>query len=388
MAEPFARLGSVACETLKLTVPNRGQWFADVELTDEATFSGRVQLRVGETTLSGTVVPGMSGEFGLQKFFRVVGGAGEWGKLLGARAYANDAGVKARTIAEDLARETGETLGSFAPEETSVGAHFLRDAAPASQTLEAAIGTAAWWVDFAGVTHIGAREERAVSGVEVEHHHPARGTLSLHLDEIASVFVGGQVRAENLPEPVTITEYEITLRSGKFTCIAQTNSGSSSRSRAAELLLRIAKRANYGLFGKYRYRVVSRQGSKLNLQVVRKRSGVPDVLRVAQWPGIGGAETSPAAGSIVLVEFVEGLRSLPVVTGFAPPEGPGHVPDELVLCAGAAPAARQGDTVEVLLPTLVFTGTVGGVPATGILQAVTAKTLGSITGGSGKVKIG
>lgn len=52
--------------------------------------------------------------------------------------------------------------------------------------------------------------------------------------------------------------------------------------------------------------------------------------------------------------------------------------------AGAAPLARVGDLIEVAMPTLIpFAGTVGGLPATGLLT-VTDTMQGYITSGSSK----
>jgi hypothetical protein len=54
---------------------------------------------------------------------------------------------------------------------------------------------------------------------------------------------------------------------------------------------------------------------------------------------------------------------------------------------GGQPVARQGDTVTFPLPPFVFNGTVGGLPATGVMICATGQTTGLITVGSSKVKV-
>lgn len=388
MGDIFASISGEAIERGRLIVPQGGPWCLEAELTTEKAFSGAVVVKIGATTLRGTVDPGTSGTMGLTRHVRVLGGAGGWSKVLPRTAYANDAGVKASLVVEDIATACGETIGTFAPEEETLGLYWVRSANTASRSLEEAIGAASWWVDFDGVTHVGARANPASGEVEVARYNPTTGSLSLYLDELSAVGVGGTVKAPNLPAAVEVVEYEVTIDSGTLVCLAQTQVPGTKRRTATELLRLIAQRSAPGLFGKYEYRVVQTQGKRLDLQAVRAGAGHPDILRVPQWAGAGGLHTKPKLGSTVLVEFIEGRRSRPIVTGYAPGDDPGHVPDELLLCAGANGAARQGDTVEVLLPPMVFVGQISGNPATGMISAPNMKTLGSITTASAKVKIG
>lgn len=124
-----------------------------------------------------------------------------------------------------------------------------------------------------------------------------------------------------------------------------------------------------------RYRVISVGADKrLSLQIVRKAAGFPDVLPIDIWPGLPGGHGEPAAGSVVLVTFVEGNPSMPVVTHFARKSDAGFVPVNASLDASstlrlgehatdvnAAKALgaviREGDTVSIA----------GGGPASGII---------------------
>jgi hypothetical protein len=70
-------------------------------------------------------------------------------------------------------------------------------------------------------------------------------------------------------------------------------------------------------------------GDRVELQAVRQGAGLPDVLPVSMQPGVAGAHAKLAGGSIVLVEFIEGDRTLPFVASFAGKDTSGHGPDEL-----------------------------------------------------------
>jgi len=144
-------------------------------------------------------------------------------------------------------------------------------------------------------------------------------------------------------------------------------------------------------FGLRKYRVVSMHtDGRVNLQIVTPSGMLPSCVRVRQAPGCPGAHGQLAEGSEVLVSFVDGDTGDPVVVNFAG-RGDGHVPAMLVLASAdnSAPrAARQGDTATVLLPPMVFSGLIGGVPATGVLSAVTSTTLATIDSGSSLVRIG
>ena len=151
----------------------------------------------------------------------------------------------------------------------------------------------------------------------------------------------------------------------------------------------VARLTDQRLHGVYRYRVLRLSVDRVELQAVRKGAGLPDLLPVSMWPGVAGAHATLALGAEVLVQFVEGDRTMPIVTGFAGRGGQGHVPTLLEICTPGLPAARQGDAVQVTLPPAAFSGTIGGSPATGtVTWAPPATANGTITGGSAKVKIG
>ena len=90
----------------------------------------------------------------------------------------------------------------------------------------------------------------------------------------------------------------------------------------------------YEYLGVYRYQVFQQTDEKLELQIIRKRTGLPDILPVEMFPGVAGAFAQVQSGSSVLVMFADGDPMFPVVAGFAPKsEGTLHYPTAVILNA-------------------------------------------------------
>lgn len=383
--EGLATVNGNRITVARLIVANVGPWYAELDLEASPGLSGSVKIKLGALELTGTVIPEQDGSFGLQQKCRVIAGAGGWGTVLAGKPYHNDSGIKARLIAEDAAREVGETLGGFVPASERVGVDYVRGHEQlASSVLEQVSGKGvAWWVDYAGVTQVGPRPATALeaSAYEVLAFDPRSRIATLAADDPASVKIGS-ILSERLDAPQTVRDFELTLSGGKFRVTAWCGGSEAEAGRLPSLLRAIARRVTDApLFGKYRYRVVTMASDgRVELQAVRKGADLPDVKPVSQWPGVAGAHAELTPGAEVLVEFIEGDRSMPVITGYAGKGGVGFVPISLTLGGVVGPpAARQGDAVSV---SGTFTGTIGGSPASGTITAT-----GTITAGSTKVRI-
>jgi hypothetical protein len=390
MSAAFCTVAGFPCTRVKLTVGNTGAWVADCDLAGAETATGRVTVQLGTLALSGTVDPSNSGTFGLQRKLRVVAGAGGWGNDAPAKDYHSDAGVKARTIADDAARAVGETIGTFVPTAERVGIDYTRPRGPAIATLERAAGDAAWWVDYAGVTHVGPRAAvtPAPKSYTVLAYDPRSRVVTLAVDDPSAIVIGSVV-SDGLDAPQTVRELVVEATAEELRMTAWCGGGAAGAGQIAGLLQALVARATEGpLWGTYRYRLVRMSVDRVELQIVRKAAGLPDMLPLSMWPGVAGVHAVLTPGAEVLVEFIEGDRTMPIVTHFAGKDGVGFVPVHLTLGGETgAPAARQGDAVEVLLPPAVFNGTIGGAPAAGVLTFPLVKTLGVITAGSSKVGI-
>jgi hypothetical protein len=391
----FASIGDQRLTSVKLHVPQRGCWVALCDFESAPAVSDRVALTLGEMRLHGTILGNFSGVFGERRRVFVVGGAGGWGDLVTAKAYHNDAGVKADLVAQDVAREVGETLGTFAPEVLRIGIDYARNAGiqSASRVLEDVIGNVLWWVDFEGVTHVGMRPTAPAlleADYRVLSYDPRERLAMLSVSDPSKLRIGSVLTSPALPGSQTVRSYTVQVDAEGVRILAWCGGDERSAGRLSELWRRLANRVvDDSLFGLYRYRVVAMAADgRVSLQSVRRASGLPDIEPISQWPGVPGAFSELTPGAEVLVAFVEGDRSSPVITHYAGKDGAGFVPVSLTLGgAVGSPAARQNDTVEVLLPPGIFTGTINGLPATGLVTFPLMNTLGTITTGSSKVKV-
>ena len=367
-------------------VPWSGVWFADCDLVSGTPPSGRVTLQLGDLALVGTVEPRHSGSFGERSRVRVLGGAGRWGELLPRRpGYANDAGVKASLVASDAARDCGEILDTSGLT-ARLGSAYAREEGPAWRILEDALRGTPWRVDYDGVTRVGARAPGALGPSALLLEWDAQSlAATLSCNSLRDVPIGATLPAdERLKSAQVIRSLEFHVKPSGVRVRAWCGQG--AQSSLAETLKALVERfQDQRLLGSYAYRVARMNGDRVNLQAESVSSGLPDLITVPMWPGVSGAHATLTLGALVAVQFLNGDRARPFISNFVGRGGPGDVPQALELGgSGGALAARQGDPVDVLIPPAIFSGTIGGAPATGVLTFPMAKTLGTITGGSAK----
>lgn len=391
----YITAAGVDCTWARVVIGYQGPWHAEVKLSSAQSLPAEpfgVALVIGELTLTGTLVAESDGTQALTRSARIVGGAGGWTNLLPARGYHNDAGVKARLVAEDLARETQERLGGFVPRAERLGVDYARRVGAASRALTEAIGGdgVAWWVDFAGVTQVGQRPPAtpAASDYQVLAYDPSERMATVDTRQPAIVAIGATI-SEGLDAPGVVRELEWEASGeSQFRVTAWLGGTGTQPGRLAGLLTTIAQRALDGRdTALYRYRVVSQAtDGRVNLQAVRSQAGYPDLAPISVWPGIPGVWAKILPGTECIVAFIEGARAQPIVVGWMPNSKP------IELSLGDSPdkpyAARKGDAVEVTMPTGTFTGTIGGAEASGEITWADPTADGTITGGSTKVRIG
>ncbi len=377
----FLSVGGQPAATMQLIVPAEGPWFADFVLHDEVNVTGAVEVIVGEVSLQGTVDDRYSGNYGLSGAARVVAGANGWRDLLPAKTYHNDLRVRAEDIAQDAATEAGETLGSFAGSDLTVGVDYLRNAGPASRTLADAAGTATWWVDYDGITHVGTRTGSAIDPELVVDFDPAAKVATLVVDQL-TLAPGDSITIEG--QSLVIRELQIEIKDASFLVKAWVGEPTAP-GRIVKSLRRIVERLTDGkLHGVYRYRVTGMTGQRVNLTPVDTTLGLPDALLVSMFPGVPGADADLTTGSQALVQFVDGHRGQPVVTQFVGPDGENPNPEKLRLLGGGKPLAGVGDSITVLLPPIVpIVGTINATtPFTGTMDLSLTPVVGVIDTGS------
>ena len=376
MSDYFASVAGHPVQKLELEGPSEGLWFVDAFLAQAQAVTGRVEVKVGGITLSGTVVPEASGSFTGARRVRVVAGAGGWLSHVGPKFYHNDAGVRAYTVVRDLAQEVGETLGSFAPGAEKLGADWVRRGGLASSWLERAVGGACWWVGYDGVTHVGTRSTGQPSGpIHTLSYDPRARRVMVEAADPAYVGIG-TILTDRLDEPQTVHGYRVIVDGRTVELECWVGGEADSVTRIGRTWQAIARKAQgVHLLGKYRYRVTHVIGERFALEPVRGDLELPSIPVADEWPGVGWLRSTYQAGNLVLVEFLDdGDPNQPAITG-AEPLGKSDDPA----------IARVGDTVKCLFPPAVVTGTINGVGAfSGAIFWSTPYTLGSIQVGSGK----
>src|SRR5580693_7743224 len=101
-----------------LIFPMAGVWHADVEVGNGEALANvigqpmQASLSLMDLSLTGTILP-KGGAYDGRGWFRVIGGANGWGTAVAAKGYRSAAGVKASTVLTDVARDCGETIGTF-----------------------------------------------------------------------------------------------------------------------------------------------------------------------------------------------------------------------------------------------------------------------------------
>jgi hypothetical protein len=377
MADALITVGGHAASRIELHVPGVGPWFVDADMADAAEgVTGRVAIVIGELSLSGTVRASASGTFGDRRRVRVVAGADGWGTLVERKSYHNDAGIKASVVAEDAARAAGETIGSFAGAAERLAADYVRPAGPASAALESAARGAAWWVDYTGATHVGVRPTTtAESGTySVLQYDPRHREAVLTADDLTKIGIGS-VLSDRLDEPLTIRSFEAVVDSKGARVTAWCPAEGGRQSQIADSVRAIVSRlTDSKIHGVWRYRVVNMKVDRVDVQAIRAAAGLPDLLTISMWPGAAGAHALLTPGAEVLVQFVEGDREQPVITGFSGKGAPGHVPQSLILCGGTMAVARQGDLIMAGGPgtmcTLMPVSGVGAPPNNAIVAGI------------------
>ena len=154
----FSNYSGARFSSGSVVIPMYGTWAADLSFADASPIPANGTLTIGDLVLFGTVTGQLN--FGGARSARLVGGYGAWRKTIGARAYANPNGVSLSTVIGDAAKDCGEQVKVTT--DASVGAAYVREAAPASRTLRSLAG-AMWWVDPTGVTRVGPRDSDGVA---------------------------------------------------------------------------------------------------------------------------------------------------------------------------------------------------------------------------------
>jgi hypothetical protein len=348
----FVHVAGNPIASATIHVPWSGAWFADVVFLDAPVLFGAVELVVGDVTLRGTFDERFTGTRGAELRARIVAGSAGWGEHVGAQSYVNDQGVRALLVAQDAARLSGETLGSFSPSAASLGSYYVRQAGPAARVLEDVIGSASWWVEYDGTTTVGTRPSTSArsGSYQVLEYDAAARLVTLGVDDVSAIGPGS-VLSDGLDDPQTVRDLEIRVTPEAVRLVAWTGDPVGARGRLEGALRSVVgAAAGRRLHGVYAYRVARLAADRVELQAIDRTLGLPDLGPTPMWPGLAGAHATLSLGAEVLVCFVNGDRARPVVTSFVGKGGAGFSPTRIDL--GNAPtsyvalAAKVDDEID------------------------------------------
>lgn len=371
-----------------IRIPWTGVWTAELQVDGDLPVpSGPVVVVSADaaTTLVGVADPDLSGTFGQNKALRIIGGRGGWQKKVSAQHFHSPIGVPLALVVAATGAEVLEVATVLEP--AFFEADYVRAEGPASQVLEGR----SWWVGLDGLTTVGPRIPKPQSlDVEVLDYDPGTGVATATSDGIiepGTLLVDDRFGAKLVRE----VEVEIgkTLRS---TLVLVDDPTTDPRPlRIVDELAHLARAAVRPEWMRlYEYRVIFQADSEsAELQSVDGTAPVPDLLPCPVWLGTAGAKTKMQPGSRVLVAFISGDPSKPVVVSFQPPgDGVGWMPLELELDAATsitigtlAPAISIGGPAAlplVLAPGLQAAFTAASTTASGAGPSVSGAALAAI----------
>ncbi len=336
----LATINGLPVSRLRAQVPDWGTWWVDLDSTSDQPLKGLVEVAIGGEVLHGAIASG-GVESGRSRY-RVVGGKGKWGAEAPRKPYLDDAGVKVSKVLDDLAREVGETIADLPA--TRQGPHYARAEGPAADTLNL-LAPRNWYVDFAGVTHVGKRAATTYTGADPKTRiDDAVQVVELAIESIAGLLPGVQIGDG---KPATDVEFE--LEGSRLTARIYTGSKRARFNQALfDLVRSLFPQLRY--LGAWEYRVLAQQGERLTLMPVRSATGMPALRAVPVRPGLPGCKGKVLPGSLVLVTFADPSLgpSRPQVFAHDHADSPGWLATLDVELGGPAalPIAYQGSLAQ------------------------------------------
>lgn len=380
----MSTLGSLHIVSLTAVLPAMGAIRADVELQNGPLPVGKQTLTIATsvgTPLSWSVsVLRADYDDAGRPHAIVVGGVGWQNLITSPIGFESAAGVRLGTVLGALSRGSGEQLEApTGNDDRQLGDHYsIASARPGEpsrygEALTELVRIGAlktWHVDPDGITRFNPPTPVEIIGAtraNLVRNDSSVGIATYSIDNPALFRPGNTINGVTNGK-VIIREISGKLEADVFT----TASGKKSRT-IREMLQQIVPQAALNLLRTYTVVAVNGDGT-LNLVPSDGNDNLPEIPNCEQWT-LGGAKFKPSPGQQVTVLHRDRNGARPIAFAFQLDSG-----DFL-------PAARQGDTVRILWPPMVFNGTIGGTPATGVMVSPVGTTLGTIETGSGKVDI-
>lgn len=357
----------------RIHLPKYGQWVCEAQLDDPGDGSFEALITDGIATLSidtrsmtasdsavGRIVSAQSQTIGLLGSLVFTAGRGiRLSDTIGQRSYHDESGVNVATVLADILKDSGHTLTGTVTSRLQ-GKHFLRERGPASRALTALLGKQ-WTFDLAGSMHA-PLVNTDFPEFDLLDHDTANQRCILAMDNLKDPRGARVAQLSKIVESATVTIDQNGIR-------AECQLGEMSLTTIIEAMVEavIARK----VLAPQLYRVHSMaDGGRVNLQPYEAASGLPDLINVPQYPGIGGGAPTLVPSQTVVVQFLGHDRTRPIITGYVG-SGDGHVSSGIVFNESGAVAARVGDPVSVEpLPGQMVTFGVPSVPPVPMMLGV------------------
>ncbi len=369
-------VGTTSIHTLALYIPRAGAWRAQVILD-----SGETLPSVGAAATLSTAGLSLAGFVERASFdapskpqIIVSAGLGWKGSVTKAISFQSDAGVRLSTVLNAIAGAAKQKIEL--PADLTVGDYYeivaSRPGEPVAWVDVLADLTrggyvAPWRVDPDGITRFGLRKATAVSTrATVLRRDASDGSTTFGLDDPAQFLPGNTI------EGVEIGRIKIRETAGKLEADVWPAKGA-----AAPIADQVRRLVAAAFQDKIRTYVVSSVASdgRVTLEPPADAPHLPEMRNVEVWT-LGGTKYEAVPGEEICVTFRDERKTRPIALGVRPSAGP------------FAGIARLGDTVTVMLPPATFSGTINGLPASGLVVWAPGNTLGTITTSSAKTKAG
>lgn len=300
-----------------LSLPLYGVWVADLVLQTTTALSGPVTLLVGNLTLVGAVY--RQAVFAGLLECRLVAGAGGWNKSIQAQGYNNPAGVQASQVLSDAAAAVGETVVVAVP--STVGNQFARFGdsptmpGKAGRVLRSVAGQQ-WWIDAAGVTHVGPRPSVAIaSPFTVEEFHGSSGTLRIATEDPASWLPGNTFTSATVATQTIASVRHAFGADGVARLEVMLAGASEPWIESIRELIRQEIAGSVPYAQTYDYVVTATTGSTIDALPDDPTRGAPPLTGVPFRCGVPGGSATLTPGTHVGITFLDGNPGKPVLSG-------------------------------------------------------------------------
>lgn len=326
---------------MNITVPYYGAWVSDVVLAEGGTaISGRVVLRMGKLEANGFVY--RSASYAGSQMLRVVGGKNcGWRKVIGARGYSHEAGVKKSSVIKDAASLVGETV-SIANDRV-IGTNYVRIKGKAERVLKL-LTNGVWYIDFNGVTQV---RDRVSSPIQSQFNVISRkgtiGKFEIATETVTDWLPGRTFTAPTVPDTQIISLMNLSSENGGATRVFVLTADAERERMMADFRNMVqSELASFNYCALWDYRIVEGTPTSADLESLDPR--MPDLSSVPYLPSILGEEVGPKPGTICTVAFKNMDPTRPVIISIEGSSLSAHIQATVIrLNKGVRPLAAAGD---------------------------------------------